>query len=753
MEPSQPGTSDRATWPIRSSSVPTPFLRSPWVALLAVALIVLAALAAYANSLSGEFVFDDFLSIPYNPSIRHLRSFGQVLSPPGGGVTVTGRPLLNLSLAINYALSGTHTWGYHATNLAIHILSSLVLLGLLWRTFQLPTLCSRLGDVAGGLALAVVLLWTLHPLQTESVTYIVQRAESLAGLFYLLTLYAVLRGAQSKRPSIWYAGAVAACWLGAATKEILVTAPLVGLIYDRTFLAGSFREAFRRRWGLYLGLAASWGLLAGLQIWAGLLEPVQERETPHVWAYLRSQPGVILYYLRLSLWPHPLCLDYEWPVANTAATIVPGVLAVGLLGAATLYGFLKRRPWSFLGIWLLLILMPTSSVLPLRQLAFEHRMYLPLAAVLTAVVLGGYVAGRGLVRRAKIPKYVGIAGATVLIAAAAVVLGLLTVRRNEAYRSELSIWQDTLAKVPYNYRAYLNCGAASSAKGQLQEAVAYYERALQVKPDFAEAHYNLGRALAEMGQVAESIDHYQQAVRIRPDYAIAHNNLGFALAGLGRTAEAIQHYQQAIKIRPDDVAVHTNWGAALSAMGRLPEAIEHYQAALRIQPDLAEAHHNLGLALANSGRIPQAVEQFQEAVRLKPDYAKAHYNLSLALSQTGKIREAVDHGRHAVRLLPDQVSVIRFVAWLMACHDASAGGDPNQAVQLAEHACALTGRRDAMCLDTLAAAYASAGRFDEAVALADQARRMAESAGYAPLAQDIHMRLQLYRDRKPYREP
>ena len=797
------------------------FPRWRWEKFVAAGLIVLAGLAVYANSFSGPFIFDDIASIVENPSIRRLWPLGDVLSPPSDGGTLTSRPILNLSLAINYRLGGLDVWGYHATNLAIHLINGLLLLGILWRTFQLPSLQTRFGEAAWGLSLAIALLWTVHPLQTESVTYINQRAESLAGLFYLLTVYSVIRGLQSSRAACWYWLAVGACLLGVATKEPVITAPLVILLYDRTFLEDSFRKILRRRWGLYLGLFASWALQAYLQARTGLSVLKEELGPLGFWAYVRSEPGVILYYLRLSLWPHPLCFDYDWPVANTLATILPGVLAIGGLGLATVWGLAKRRSWGVLGAWFFLILAPTSSIMPLPHLAFEHRMYLSLAAVLTWVVAGSYVAAQHLKRRRSMDGRAWLVGGMALVALAAMVLGFLTIKRNEAYQTPFSIWEDTLSKAPENPTAHVCFSAALVNAGRLAEAVEHYRCALRRNPNDAAAHNNLGLALANLGRLREAIEHYQVAIRNHPGHSLAHNNLGVALAGLGRFPEAIEHYedairlkpdyakahnnlgnalantgclaeavdhfQQAIRLNPDDGSVPTNLGLALAKAGRVSEAVERYQDALRISPDNAlthnslaaalmsldrlpeaiqhyeraskldpnsgEIHNNLAVALLNSSRLNEAIEEFQQAVRLNSQLIDARYNLARALARAGRIGEAVEHGREAIRLAPDQARVYRFLAWLIATHELDNTLDPTEAVKLAERACTLTARRDPVCLDTLAAAYASARRFAEAESTAKEAWQLAQAAGQESLAEELHMRLQLYRDRKPYRDP
>lgn len=227
-------------------------------------LLVIAGILAYHNSLFTPFVFDDSVSITLNRTIRHLWPVWEALLPPHRtGLPVEGRPVVNFTLAVNYALGGVTPWGYHALNLAIHILAGLTLFGIARRTLLRPAMSGRFGAEATSLALAIALLWTVHPLQTEAVTYVVQRAESLMGLFYLLTMYCFIRGVESRWPGRWYALSVAACLLGMGSREVMVSAPLMVLFYDRTFVAGSFPEAWKRRWWLYRGWPARgscWGI-------------------------------------------------------------------------------------------------------------------------------------------------------------------------------------------------------------------------------------------------------------------------------------------------------------------------------------------------------------------------------------------------------------------------------------------------------------------------------------------------------------
>jgi tetratricopeptide (TPR) repeat protein len=390
--------------------------------------------------------------------------------------------------------------------------------------------------------------------------------------------------------------------------------------------------------------------------------------------------------------------------------------------------------------------------MPLTLLAFEHRMYLPSAALMTLVVIGGYVFGKNVVCQ-KLSRRVGLAAGIGLVLLAAVALGFLTIRRNEFYRDPVSIWEDTISKSPHNHRAHLNYGKALGEKGRTMEALEQFQQALQLAPDSALAHYNMGFMLDKLGRLPEAIEHYQEAIRIWPDYAPAYRNCGSVQSRLGRFPDAIANFEASLRLEPENARAHNSFGNALSGLGRFSEAIEHYQAALGIAPEFAEAHYNLANTLSKLGRFPPAVAEFEQALRLKPDHADAHYNLSQVLSRMGRGDEAIDHATQAVRLRPKGVQANRFLAWLLATHKASASRSGDEAVELAERACSLTGRKDVACLDTLAAAYASAGRFDEAVPTAKEAWQKAQAAGQTALAEEIHVRLQLYRDRKPYREP
>ncbi len=530
----------------------------------AAGLLVVAVGAAYANSFHGPFVFDDTPSIVENQSIRNLGS-AQVLAAPPDAITTAGRPVVNLSLAINYAIGGLAVEGYHVFNLAIHILAALALFGLVRRILLLPTLSAKFGAAATGLALAVAMPWAVHPLQTESVTYIVQRAEAMVGLFYFLTIYCLLRGATAARGSGWYAAALGTCALGMASKEVMVSAPVVALLYDRIFISGSFGKSLRQRLRLWLALASTWVLLALLVITshnragsAGFGLGIT------VWEYARTQFGCIIHYLRLAFWPSPLVLDYGVPVARTAAEVVPYAIAVLLLVAAMAAALVLRPKLGFLGVWFFAILAPTSSIVPLPgQTEAEHRMYLPLAAVAVVVVLAAYRASGWLRSRRAV---------VALIPAVAAVLGWGTYRRNQVYQSELAIWDSTIQDFPLNQRAYLSRGKVHDGKGQYDAAIRDYDDAIRLQPDYAEAYNNRGAAYEAKGQVDAAIKDYDRTIALQPGAAEAYCNRGNIHQSRGEYDTAIKDYDKAIELKPNLAAAYQNRAIAYSQIRAFDKA-------------------------------------------------------------------------------------------------------------------------------------------------------------------------------------
>lgn len=616
---------------------------------LPAAAIGLAILAAYWGVWNAPFVFDDTTSIPANPTIRTLwPPWAPLQTPAAGGLTVTGRPILNLSLALNYAVSGKGAWSYHLANLVIHAAAALLLFGIIRRT------AARLNPGRGTepdlWALAAALLWALHPLQTSAVTYVIQRAESLAALFYLATLYSFVRAAEGR--TRWAAVSVGACLLGMGTKETMVSAPLLVLLYDRTLVSGSFRGALRARPAYYAALAASWLPLGALVLKAGGNRAGSIGFGVGVgwWAHALTQGPAILRYLALAFWPHPLVFEYEPVWAH--GFLHAGLPAIALLGLAGLsvWAIVRRSIWGVCGAAFFAVLAPSSLLPSPSEFIVEYRMYLPLAAVV-ALAAGG------------LWRLLGARGAWVLLAAAAA-LGAVTARRNADYRSAVALWADTVAKRPANALAHEMLGEALDAAGRRAEGLEQHAAAVRLRPDLAIAQDQLGDDLCRAGDLDEAIAHYEAAIGLDPNAADPHDGLGRALARMGDYAEAIQQFETAIRAAPDFAGARLNLadarynlGNLLAQAGRPAEAAAQYRAALRLRPDFARAHYNLGNALAASRDYTAALSEYAAALRLKPDFADAECNLAATYAVLGRRAEAIAHYQAALRLRPDFADV------------------------------------------------------------------------------------------------
>lgn len=638
-------------------------------------LICIVGTIAYVTSFKGAFMFDDSYYLLINaPVIQHL-SWQTLVSP----VTIT-RPLIGLTLAINYATSGLNPWSYHAFNLLVHLSAGLALFGVLRRTLSSEKLKAQFGEQATLLAFAIALIWTVHPLQTQSVTYIYQRCESLMGMGYLLTLYAAIRSFAAEKKTGWLAVSIIACACGMLAKQVMVTAPMVVLIYDYLFVSGSLKGALNKHKNLYAGLAATWIILVVIHL-AAPVNPTAgfavQSITP--FDYFKSQFQIIVYYLRLALFPNALCIDYAWQKADRALDIIPYAVVVIGLQAATLWGVWRRNLLSFLGIWFFGILALTSSFIPIDDLIFEHRMYLPLAAIVTAVVLGVYVFGKRLIEKYSSlasQKTLGYTAAMLLLTTVVALFSYLTSERNLDYQSEITMWRDVIKKRPDNLRAYNNLGVELLNVGQIDEAQTLFSEVVARKSDYPEAQYNLGRVLLRRGELAEGKTHLLAAIQIKPNYEDALYKLGQAHAVEGHLDEAHAHLLQALKINPHSAVVAYNLGLVMEQEGKFLDAAKTHDWVAQVQPKAYEPFTRLALILAT-----------QDDANLR---------------------------------------------------------NTKGAIQLAGHAVELSQQKNPLCLDALAVAYAEDGQFDQAIDVAKQALAIATARDDKNLSGVINSQLELF---------
>jgi tetratricopeptide (TPR) repeat protein len=629
--------------------------------------LAMAGILAYANSLSNPFVFDDQASIVDNDRIRHVWNLSSVLFPERE-LAVAGRPLVNVSLAINYALGGSDVVGYHVWNILIHVVCALLLFGIVRRTLQWSHRTTPLAARGTYVAFAAALLWVLHPLNSEAVDYVIQRTESMMALFYLLTLYANLRALTTNRSMRWQVAAVLSCAAGMACKESMVTAPVLIGLFDRVFVFDSWKQVVRTRWRFYASLATTWLILAGL-LWSGPRRRSAGFFTDvSVWTYVLNQAQMITRYLRLVVWPWRLVANYGWPLSLTLLEVLPSAVCVVGLLAITIVGLRRRPPLGFLGACCALILAPTSSVVPIAtEVGAERRMYLPLAALLVLLVVGvTWVWDRlkdRLPQAARTPKFAAWA-AGLLLAAVAATLAVGTAARNREYQSAVVLSETTVERYPTPV-AHAVLAEQLLFAGDRQAARAHLRLAL---PGAPRAHYLLGVELFKDGHLDDAIAELRAFIREQPYLAhviAAHGYIGKAFALQERWPDAIGEFREMLRITSFNPVAEQSLAEALFHHREFAEAILHYRAYLDTEPNDVDVLNELGIALASTGKTDDAIQAFRRAEATDPRNGPVQRNLASALGITHNVAEAATHARQAVLLQPDDAGSHEILASLL----------------------------------------------------------------------------------------
>ena len=632
-----------------AKSPPTPQRATFASRLVAPSLVVVAVAVAYSNALDGAMVFDDHPSIERNESLR-TADWAAILVPPPH-TSVEGRPVVNLSLAFNHAMGGLNVRGYHLFNIAVHVAAALALLGLARRTLSLPKFSHEWRAAADAVGLCSTLLWALHPVQTESVTYITQRAEAMAGLAYLSCLYFFVRGATAsvtaRTRTTLYALAVMASALGMATKESVVTLPVVAMVHDRLFLADSWRETFRLRGGIHFALAATWLVLAAVVFNAGTrsgtaglglgVSPLD---------YLATQFGVVTGYLGQAFWPSRLAFDHGDGLARGVAQIAPYATFILALASVTVWGLCRARPTSFLGVWFFATLAPSSSVVPIiTQTSAEPRMYLPLAAVAVGVTCVVFAIARKLK-----PNSRSFTAPTAFCLALAGMLGVATYWRNTVYASEIALLEDSLAKRPNVPRAMSNLGARYSEAGRNDLARQWLDRALAFSPNLVEALNNRSGVFISLGEPQNALVDAEKAAALAPDNASAHFQRAMALVDLGRDGDAMAAYDRAIELDPGHVKALYNRAHLALSRGDARQAIADLDRSLTIDPSYALAYRLRGQLKQRAGDARGAIADFSAAISLAPRDAEAFHDRGFARHSIGLLAEALADYNRAIAI-------------------------------------------------------------------------------------------------------
>ena len=635
-----------------------------------VAIIVILTFT-YSTSFHGPFLFDDNSSITENPSLRHFSHLSEIFSlHEGGGLTVSGRPILNASLALNYAFSGDAVFGYHFVNFLIHLAGALTLFGIVRRTLKVAYV--QLTKAAlDFLSFITALLWAVHPLQTESVTYVIQRAESLMGLFYFLSIYGFIRYTEGSKRYVWAGVSVTSLFLGVGTKEVMVSAPVFILFYDRSLISGTFKEALKKHARYYGFAALSLVFLTVLALKTGTRNHTSGFGIGvGVWQYWQTQFQAVTHYLYLSVWPKELVFDYGAVWSNGVSEYGFHALMCLGLGCFTLWALIKNKPYGLLGLLFFAVLAPTSLIPGTRQTLAEHRMYVPLAAVILAIVLGVF----SVLKNQRVVKW-GI----LLSAVAILLLSFATRERNAVYQDPLTLFRDTVTKRPENAFAHYNLAnqillkgkkdAARATHEELVEASKEYEACIRYAPFYAEAYFNWGNVLALLGKSKEAVQKYERATLCDPKHAEAEHALATELGKLGQDVLALKHLERAVSKDPNNYDLEEELAIALTQVkGRESEAEKHFLKAIALKPSAAKAHNDLALLYATSPEHKaDAIVHYMEAIRLEPTYAEAHANLAFLLSEfPDKRDEAINEYQAALRSDPSSALSHNNLANLLA---------------------------------------------------------------------------------------
>jgi len=708
------------------------------------AFIVVLVFMAYFPALRGEFLWDDDSNVTGNLPLRSLEGLRQIWLVPGA--TQQYYPLTHTSFWVDYHLWGLHTSGYHIANVCLHALNAI----LLWIILR------RLRVKGAWLAAAI---FALHPVNVESVAWITERKNTLSGVFFLASILAALKfwlpgksipdSPIEKVPWRFYWLTLGLYVCAILSKTSTVGLPLVILILvwwkER-------RLAWKKVYPLLPFLAA--GMALGcITMW---VEKDQLGAGGKEWAFspldrCLLSARMVWFYLGKIFWPHPLMFIYpRWTVPPSQPI---GYLAVLVALTVWLVLWLGRNGWArpvlCVAGYFVIMLFPILAFFNVYffHISFvsDHFQYLagigPIALAAAGIcVLIGMVSMRKLVE----PLIYGL----LLLA-----LGALTWRQAHVYQDNEILWRDTLAKNPNAWLAHNNLANHLAFTGRLDEALEHYRAAVAIEPDYLLGHNNYGAALMLRGRLDAAEVEVRKALQLEPNLPSARMSLATILYSRGKIDEAIVEYRATLMITPTKIDAHVGLAKALTDKEQFAEALAEFAGVPPEYPLDAEALDRFGYALAAQGRLDEAGNRLLESIRLDPNKGDVHCHYAMCLNAQGNIKEAILEYRKALELDNQLSAACNNLAWTLATYPDPDIRNGNEAATLGERACQLTNNRQPIYLGTLAAAYAEAGRFDDAVATAQKACAIAQAAGMTNIVERNNQLLESYRANKPYHEP
>jgi protein O-mannosyl-transferase len=624
--------------------------RTTWLSII---LLIFVGSIIYANTLNVPFYFDDIDNIK-NPALRiENASVEEVLNVLSTG-TLKTRPVSNLSFALNYYLGGYRVQGYHLVNISIHLFTGIFLYLFLRVTLALPVNSRQYGRFPA-LALITTLIWVAHPLGTQSVTYLVQRMNSMTAMFYLLTLLLYVMGRnwkirgerrQSYLPAwAWFLASGVSGLLAIGSKEIAATLPLVIFIYEWYFFQDLDGDWLKSK--ILLGVSAVFALVMFAWLYLGdnfvqrILGGCRFRDFTII-ERLFTQLRVVVHYIGLLIYPNPdrIVFDYDFPLSTSLfeplTTLYSFAFLLIVVSCIVIFAR-KERLISFCLLWFVVNLAIESSVICL-EMVFEHRTYLPsmLFLLLVIAILYRFVKNSW--------------GMTSFLLVVVCVFGYWTVERNKIWQDPVVFWQDSIKKYPGKYRPHINLGHALARSGEMERAEKHLRKAIALNPNSKIAFNSLGALFMKLNRREEAEYFYKQSIKREKRYTIAMLNLGTLLMQDKRYDEAIAQFRAFLKISPGEIRVEKLLGVALLRSGRdQEEALRFLSSALERDKKDTDVLVSMAEALTGLDRTNEAIQVYRDALKINPNFVQAHYNLAMLLVRDKKINQALVHYDAAVR--------------------------------------------------------------------------------------------------------
>jgi tetratricopeptide (TPR) repeat protein len=717
-------------------------------------LVVLFVLVFYIPAMKGGFIWDDDDYVTKNENLKTWTGLKRIWLDIGA--TYQYYPMVHTSYWVEYHLWKYNAFGYHMVNILLHgfnaVMVFLILrkLGLWW-------------------ALPSALVFAVHPVHVESVAWITERKNVLSGLFYLLSLMCYLHfreaagglqiadskpekkscGKINRRSWMYYILALCFYICALFSKTITSSLPVI-------FLLIFWWKGRKIRW-------QDAALLIPFFILGGIMGSVTARMEKYQigamgaewdWTFIQRcliAGRALWFYAGKLLVPHPLifiyprwgidsgeALQYIYPVGGLILFVILWTMrhkiGKGPL-AAVLYFFITLFP--ALGFF---------NVYPMiYSYVADHFQYL---ASIGMIALYTGIAAFGLKRIFRDRAGMQNLAAGVLI----LCLGSLTWRQGQTYKNLETLWRTTISQNPGAWLAHNNLGTVLLDQGKTDEAIGHFTESISINPEYEIAYYNLGYSHLKKGDYEKGMVYYRKAIELNPKYTNAYINLGMAYDDLGEHEKAIENYQKAQRLKPESDAVYNCLGYAYLSIGALNEAIIHYKKCLELNPGHWEANYKLARALSEKGEMKSAIHYYTKAIEIDPGKANYYLNLAGAFLEMGMEKEAKETLEKALTLCPSDPWIPNKLSWMQATGKNVEIRDGGEAVRLAEIACRLSQNKEPTILDTLAAAYAEAGRFEEALQTATKALSLARQLKQEDLAREIEARIELFKTGKPFRE-